>query len=156
MQLNNTAPKQPSKKPASASQTRQKTQLWQRHETKFRFWLSSTHAINTRTQHQHNWETGARKKQAAPGTKTCDKRLRAQQRHKTTTRHCKRRATLRLQQQFNAHTLHCWNPPTCQWLPKGGGRGNNFMHGMARPAGGLQLRHHSHWHQTARPHSLNH
>jgi len=27
--------------------------------------------------------------------------------------------------------------------PQGGGKDNNFMHGMARPAGGLKLRHHS-------------
>ena len=28
--------------------------------------------------------------------------------------------------------------------PRGGGNGNNFMHGMTRPAGDLKLRHHSH------------
>ena len=31
---------------------------------------------------------------------------------------------------------------TCR--PRGGDKGNNFMHGMARPAGDLKLRHHSH------------
>jgi len=36
------------------------------------------------------------------------------------------------------------NPPTGQWLLQGGGKGNNFMHGMAHPAGDLKLRHHSH------------
>jgi len=85
-----------------------------------------------------------------------DKRLWAQRRHKTTTLTCKRWSTLRVHQQINKHTLHCWNPSTCQYLPQGGDKDNNFIHDMARPAGGLKLRHHSHRHQPASPPSHNH
>ena len=56
----------------------------------------------------------------------------------------KSRSTLRLQQLLNTRAPHRWNPPTGQWRLRGGGKGNNFMHGMARPAGDLKLYHHSH------------
>jgi len=42
------------------------------------------------------------------------------------------------------HTLYTAEILQLQWLPQGGGKGNNFMHGIARPAGDLKLRHHSH------------
>jgi len=56
----------------------------------------------------------------------------------------KSRTTLRLQQLLNTHTPHCSNPPTGQWRPQRGGKGNNFMHGMVHPAGDLKMRHHFH------------
>jgi len=133
------------------------------HKRPYRQWaVTAAHHGLSRRKSAENWPNFGHK---LPGTRCNnttqhgtstrhDKRLRAQRHHKTTTRHGKRQA--RQEQQLKKHTLHCWNPITGKWLPQGGGKGNNFMHGMARPAGDLKLRHHSHWQRPVRPLSLNH